>query len=433
VTEAEQPVRQRRSALFVDFDNVYSGLAEIDRRTAETFGTDPGTWVEALTHGTDGAGPFQRRFLIRVCYLNPVTHARYRPFFTRSGFRVVDCPPLTTRQKNSADIHMVLDIVDALAHPAHYDEFVVASADADFTPVMQRLRAHDRLTAIVTAGPAAAAYLSVCDAVILPDELAGAVHPMSKVPPTPTTGAVSPPSPLSGLERLAPLVESDPSLVAPEADVDLPGIRAAILAAVRAAPGPLVTASAAHAALAVDPTLSETGWAGAGKFSSFIARHVPELRYAPRPSPGYLFDPTRHSEQDVPVGRGEPARGQLASIPAQVSLVTNAPPLSSEQYAVLFEELAAELDAHGFDNRTVKNVRDRAHMREQPIARGAVNFVVQGLTYAGLRPGPGQAASDLATSWLTCLRELSANAQMQLSEDDMTQVRQWIMGGLPGA
>ncbi len=115
----------------------------------------------------------------------------------------------------------------------------------------------------------------------------------------------------------------------------------------------------------------------------------------------------------------------------QVSLVTNAPPLSSEQYAVLFEELAAELDAHGFDNRTVKNVRGRAHMREQPIARSAVNFIVQGLTYAGLRPGPGQSANDLAASWLTCIRELSSNAQMQLSEDDMAQVRQWITGGLP--
>ena len=431
--ESHVPVRHRRSALFVDFDNVYSGLAEIDRRTAETFGTDPATWVAALAHGTDTVGTFERRFLIRVCYLNPVTHARYRPFFTRSGFRVVDCPPLTSRQKNSADIHMVLDILDALAHPAHYDEFVVASADADFTPVMQRLRAHDRQTAIVTAGPAAAAYLSVCDTVILPDELAGAVHPFERQQPTSdqtdnaglsaTDGSRSQPAPPQG--------EGQPS--SRTADVDLESVRRAILNAVRAAPGPLVTASAAQAALNVDSTLSDSGWVGAGRFSAFIARYVPELRYAPSPSPGYLFDPNLHSEKDVPAGRGEPARAQLAPIPAQVSLVTSAPPLTSGQYAVLFEELAAELEANGFDHRTVKNVRDRAHMREQPIARSAVNFVVQGLTYAGRRPVPGQSAQDLATSWLACIRELSANAQMQLTEEDMTQVRQWITGGLPEA
>ncbi|WP_345712344.1 NYN domain-containing protein, partial [Kineococcus glutinatus] len=167
--------RARRSALFVDFDNIYSGLADTDRRAATAFATDPDRWVRWLSSGVDSSGPFERRFLVRICYLNPVAHGRYRPFFTRNGFKVVDCPPLTQRQKNSADIHMVLDILDALEHRGGYDEFVVASTDADFTPVMMRLRAHDRLTAIVTAGPAAAAYRSVCDTVISPDELAAAV------------------------------------------------------------------------------------------------------------------------------------------------------------------------------------------------------------------------------------------------------------------
>ena len=113
--------------------------------------------------------------------------------------------------------------------------------------------------------------------------------------------------------------------------------------------------------------------------------------------------------------------------------MTNAPPLTSEQYAVLFEELATEVNERGFDNGTVKNVRDRAHIREQPIGRGAVGFVVQGLTYAGERPRPGQSAYDLATVWLTWLGELMSTAQMQLSEEDMVQVRQWIMGALPDA
>jgi hypothetical protein len=325
---------------------------------------------------------------------------------------------------------MVLDILDALAHPAHYDEFVVASADADFTPVMLRLRAHDRLTTIVTAGPTAAAYLSVCDVVILPDELASAVHPSDRIASVLGGGAKQP----GHMAPEAPQAQasSDDERVSLQ-DAEVSRIKAAILAAVRAADRPLVTASAAQAALAVDPMLSETGWGGAGKFSHFIARHVPELRYAPRPSPGYLFDPARHSHVDVPAGHGEPARTQLSSIPAQVSLVTNAPPLTSEQYAVLFEELATEVNERGFDNGTVKNVRDRAHIREQPIGRGAVGFVVQGLTYAGLRPRPGQSAHDLATAWLTWLREVISTAQMQLSEEDITQVRQWIMGALPDA
>lgn len=39
--------------------------------------------------------------------------------------------------KTSTDIHMVLDIIDLLQHETHYDEFIVFSADADFTPVLR--------------------------------------------------------------------------------------------------------------------------------------------------------------------------------------------------------------------------------------------------------------------------------------------------------
>lgn len=118
-----------RSVLFVDFDNVYSGLVSIDPAAAAAFATDPSTWVDWLAAGSDQDGAFERRFLMRNCYLNPVEHSKFRVFFTRAGFRVVDCPPLTNQGKNSADIHMVLDVVDAMAHPAEYDEFVIASAD----------------------------------------------------------------------------------------------------------------------------------------------------------------------------------------------------------------------------------------------------------------------------------------------------------------
>ena len=47
---------------------------------------------------------------------------------------------MTSEGKTSTDIHMVLDIVDLLQHQVHYDEFIVFSADADFTPVLRKLR-----------------------------------------------------------------------------------------------------------------------------------------------------------------------------------------------------------------------------------------------------------------------------------------------------
>jgi NYN domain len=164
--------RRLRCALFVDFDNVYIGLQRLDPKAAEAFASAPTHWLSALETGEDADGDFSRKFLIRACYLNPSVFSQFRPNFTRAGFSVVDCPSLTQQGKSSADINLVLDAVDALSAETRYDEFVILSADADFTPLALRCRAADRRVTIITAGPAASAYRAVADTVITADELA---------------------------------------------------------------------------------------------------------------------------------------------------------------------------------------------------------------------------------------------------------------------
>jgi hypothetical protein len=160
-----------RSALFVDFDNIYSGLREIDLRAAERFATNPQAWVDwmmvgmPLPEGRDEAAR-ERSILIRRCYLNPERFQRHRSDFTRAGFEVVDCPPLTRQGKTSTDIRMVMDILDTLTHETYFGEFILLSSDADFTPVLLRLRSMDRRTLVLTVGPAARAYRSACEQVI---------------------------------------------------------------------------------------------------------------------------------------------------------------------------------------------------------------------------------------------------------------------------
>lgn len=165
-----------KAALFVDFDNIYVGLKRnLDEEAAETFATDPLKWVRWLETGMptteeEAAAPLQRRsVLVRRCYLNPKSHHRYRPFFTRAAFKVVDCPSLTYSGKNSADIQMVMDILDTLEHQTRFDEFIIFSGDADFTPVLLRLRDYDRRTVVLTVGPTAEAYLAACERVITED------------------------------------------------------------------------------------------------------------------------------------------------------------------------------------------------------------------------------------------------------------------------
>ena len=159
-----------RTALFVDFDNIYLGLQREDPVAAEQFATDPTRWLSWLQDKLEGTqqegGNRKRKILFRRCYLNPSQFGRFRPYFTRSAIEVVDCPPLTSGGKTSADIHMVMDILDTLSHPTRFDEFILLSGDADFTPVLLRLSKHDRRSAILAIGPASVAYKAACDLLI---------------------------------------------------------------------------------------------------------------------------------------------------------------------------------------------------------------------------------------------------------------------------
>lgn len=188
-TEAATP-RRIRSALFVDFDNIYLGLEEMHGPlAARRFADAPERWMRWMGRDMglgdqEGVRP-QRDILVRRCYLNPIAFGNQRAMFTTSAFQVVDCPPLTRGGKCSTDIHMVMDILDALHHPTHFDEFIILSADADFTPLLLRLRAYDRRTVVLAVGPAAEAYRRACDHLIRDDlfvERALGVHESARQP-----------------------------------------------------------------------------------------------------------------------------------------------------------------------------------------------------------------------------------------------------------
>jgi hypothetical protein len=159
-----------RSALFVDFDNIYLGLQREDPNAAEQFATNPSHWLQwlqdRLSHSSEENERQRRKILFRRCYLNPSQFGRFRPYFTRSAFEVVDCPPLTSGGKTSADIQMVMDILDALGHSTRFEEFIILSGDADFTPMLLRLSKHDRRSAVLAIGPASVAYKAACDLLI---------------------------------------------------------------------------------------------------------------------------------------------------------------------------------------------------------------------------------------------------------------------------
>lgn len=444
--------RRLRTAMFVDFDNVYIGLRRLDPDAAEAFATDPGHWLSELESGSDADGDFSRRFLVRACYLNPSVFSRFRPNFTRAGFQVVDCPSLTQQGKSSADINLVLDAVDALDADTRYDEFVIVSADADFTPLVQRCRAADRRVTIITASPAASAYRAVADTVITADDLAelvtagrGAAEPSDVAPAAESSPAAPEPEPAGASAEGSAAVAPEPATSGTGSrggrrDEPSPATgstgslaaRRAVLQRVRSADRPVPTGAVAQAAQKADPTLPSTRWAGTGGFLPWLGEAVPELGVSARPSPGYVWDPKRFGEADLPGAAAEgPAGTDASALQRQVVAVTDTPGLSRDNYRVLLTALADDVRAHPFERTaTARRVRDACQAAGAAVGRSTVNTVISGVLYVGLELDDTVTAVDVAEAWADNVVGLCRGARMELTEADEIAIDDWVGGGL---
>ncbi len=287
------------STVFVDYDNIYLSLKRKNEAAAKKFAKDSATWMSAIESGelltTTNGQPLEtkRRLVMSRCYGNPVprrnnhdnaTDMNSFPFvrhnFLRSGFEVIDCPPLTAQLKNSADIRMVMDIRDFLTHDTYFDEFIILSGDADFTPLLHRLRAHARRTVIYANDYTAAPYTAICDGELREADLIRLLVE-GKLPGEKNTETDS--ANTSSLAQIA-------------------GIRREIIAEVtntaRAAGQPIPLESLADRAvrsLGHEKTVG-SGWGGAGSFRELLATHLTgDIRLSEQP-PYFVYDTTREKD-----------------------------------------------------------------------------------------------------------------------------------------
>ena len=395
--------------MFVDFDNVFTGLQALDPLAAKRFAEDPKHWADALSAG--GSGEDARRFLIRNCYLNPVVYSKYRTYWTRAGFRVIDCPSLTQRGKSSTDINLVLDAMDALSGNVGIEEFFIASADADFTSLIQRFRAADRMTTVIAAGAVAFAYREMADHVVESHDFVAILNG-------------------STVEPVHALAAGKQQTVPPAGTVKTksasPAIRE-VLGFVRAAPGPVNGAMVAHRALTAEPSL-KTDWGGWGKFGTWVSQIGQGVEYSPAEG-GWVWDAKRFSNEDLPA----PADLQ-PGIEEQVTRVTDVPALSAAQFRQMFQAMAARLREHPL-NRTElsRQVRDDCVNADQPVSRNAVSFVLQGLAYVNFPLTDEATAEDLAAAWTANVEELCRVALLEFDAAEKLAVRRWASGGLLAA
>lgn len=312
------------SAVFVDYDNIYLSLKRKSEDAAKRFAKDAPLWIKAIETGQiitssnqHGIGDV-RRIVMNRCYGNPVprrsqtdnsTDMNSFPFvrhhFLRAGFEIVDCPPLTAQLKNSSDIRMVMDVRDYLTHPTYFDEFVILSGDADFTPVLHRLRAHARRTVIFANDYTAAPYTAISDGEVREADLITLLLDGQAASAQSTSRAPTPAQSLTVNEPVS-------------ADAARHDILADVAATVRSAPAPMpleVLADRAVRVIGHDKTIG-TAWGGAGGFRELLSQGLPEdLKLSAEP-PYVVIDTRRHAlgEPAYSGGRASPLLQQGAGL-----------------------------------------------------------------------------------------------------------------------
>jgi hypothetical protein len=319
------------TTVFVDYDNVYLSLKRKSEEAAKRFSKDAARWIKALETGrlmTPTNSPESdrpRRIVINRCYGNPVprrnqgdnsTDMTSFPFvrhhFLRAGCEVIDCPPLTALLKNSADIRIVMDVRDILTHDTYFDEFVILSGDADFTPVLHRLRSHARRTVIYSNDNTAAPYTAICDAEVRESDLMMLLLE-GEIAARPTEHADIPALPsATNIETLRRHILNE------------------VVSAVRASEQPLPLEALADRAvrtLGYDKTVG-SAWGGMGSFRDLLAKGLPEEIKLTTQPPYCVYDASRavqgETRNRIEARRQDASRQEPA---VSAPLQRNLPPL----------------------------------------------------------------------------------------------------------
>lgn len=464
------------SAVFVDYDNIYLSLKRKSEEAAKRLARDAHVWLREVESGRlitgthDSFSEARRRIVMNRCYGNPVprrnahdnsTDMNSFPFvrhhFLRAGFEVVDCPPLTAQLKNSSDIRMVMDVRDYLTHETYFDEFIILSGDADFTPVLHRLRAHARRTVIYANDHTAAPYTAISDGEVRESDLIALIL-NGEVPADEDADGTGPPTPAAKIEAARRAIVAE------------------IVADVRASPTPMLLEALADRTVRMlghEKTIA-TGWAGAGSFRELLRQCLPaDLSLTDEP-PYLVVDLKRHGQAiAAPKAReltpaaaaaprapatdtatlvaaspaaAAPRQGALQPVPpsggvagtsasmqqsiARIQDACQAPALAPHEYRLLFELMAEEINENDLIGaQTLANITHRAHERGLELRRDDVRFILEVVSESDPWFEQGASANLFAGRFRNFVVARCRGQGLNLSADELDLVDAWFAGG----
>ena len=429
-----------RAALFVDFDNLHLGLEAADARAAKYFAEQPMRWMNWLERGchTNAAGKdgrTRRSVLLRNCYLGPGSASRFRNFLARGAFSLVDCPPQEGADKTNVQVRMAMDIMDALAHPTPFDEFIVLAPDVDLLPLLQRLRAHDRRTAVLAGAAAAPALAAACT--FLVDQAVFIETALGDTPPAPpplhavsdATARAYAPRPFAPRPFMPRPSPTGDYAVLPEV--------AAVLHESIEQDGPIPAAELPHFFFRF-ANFRNSDWFGfrsLRRLAEALTTVDPMLECG---EPGEewqmaLREEPLESAADAPLDPGRAGAGGsdgLAALIATIHQLLGVPALGPDGFDLLFEHMAKLFD-EGVTDRVVMSrmLRERVGEEGVSLALEAAEFVTAGLWQSGFDAGSDASDPDVvAKAFRDYVVVRCEQARHPLNEEELALVDEWLVG-----
>ncbi|MGD9704479.1 MAG: NYN domain-containing protein [Acidimicrobiia bacterium] len=339
-----------------------------------------------------------------------------------TGLYLIDCPSLTNRHKNAADIRIALDVVDALNAATRYDEFVIASSDADFTPLLQRLRAADRRSTVMSTQGIAIAYEAMADQHLDEQDVFDLLQPESI-----ESEAVLTELRVSMDER-ATVAHPEGARGAATGGPEMDRFRELVVGAYENATDPINLARlSAQVRGALGDVVERTNWFGASSFSRAVSSlELENLMF----SQHHMWDSSRHAPPAV-ASLGRPVDGSIV-LPEAVGrccTVADLPRLDQGTWEKVFDTLAMYAATHTFNlTESTKWSRDTLAGDGVDVGRAALGYVVRGSSYGGapLNSDPPPDAQQIAHAFLSNVLGRARMAGLALGAADVEQVASWL-------
>ena len=149
----------RTMALYCDFENVAIGV-----RDARYAAFDIRKVLERLL--------LKGNIVVKKAYCDWDRFKDFKRGMHEASFEMIEIPHVRMSGKNSADIRMVVDALDLCYTKSHVDVFVVISGDSDFSPLVSKLREHNKtVIGVGVKNSTSDLLVSGCDEFIFYDDL----------------------------------------------------------------------------------------------------------------------------------------------------------------------------------------------------------------------------------------------------------------------